>query len=66
MQAFKYDNPGSLLEDFVRWYSPNDWLPDEVPSTNRSLQNLGGHLSDRMLVTTRNLWRDIWEVILTL
>ena len=19
-------NPGSLLEDFVRWYSPNDWL----------------------------------------
>lgn len=20
-------NPGCLLEDFVRWYSPNDWIP---------------------------------------
>lgn len=22
-------NPGCLLEDFVRWYSPNDWLQGE-------------------------------------
>ncbi len=22
-------NPGCLLEDFVRWYSPNDWLRGE-------------------------------------
>ncbi|XP_048577238.1 rab3 GTPase-activating protein catalytic subunit isoform X2 [Nematostella vectensis] len=26
MEAFKAANPGCLLEDFVRWYSPNDWL----------------------------------------
>ena len=23
---FQAANPGCLLEDFVRWYSPNDWL----------------------------------------
>eukprot|EP00850_Spirogloea_muscicola_P022845 SM000314S12189 [mRNA] locus=s314:109754:113730:- [translate_table: standard] len=25
MQAFKAANPGCILEDFVRWYSPLDW-----------------------------------------
>ena len=29
MEAFKAANPGCLLEDFVRWYSPNDWLTGE-------------------------------------
>ncbi|XP_057303709.1 rab3 GTPase-activating protein catalytic subunit-like isoform X2 [Hydractinia symbiolongicarpus] len=27
MASFKAANPGCILEDFVRWYSPNDWLP---------------------------------------
>ena len=29
----KAANPGSLLEDFVRWYSPRDWIEgdDELP-----------------------------------
>ena len=26
MQAFKAANPGSVLSDFVRWYSPSDWI----------------------------------------
>lgn len=26
MQAFKAANPGAVLEDFVRWYSPADWI----------------------------------------
>ncbi|XP_065886522.1 rab3 GTPase-activating protein catalytic subunit-like isoform X3 [Dysidea avara] len=26
MQAFKAANPNCLLEDFVRWYSPRDWI----------------------------------------
>ncbi len=26
MSAFKAANPGCLLEDFVRWYSPADWI----------------------------------------
>jgi len=25
-------NPGCILEDFVRWYSPNDWL--SAPETD--------------------------------
>jgi len=30
MQAFKAANPGSVLADFVRWYSPRDWIaPDQ-------------------------------------
>ncbi|XP_028409071.1 rab3 GTPase-activating protein catalytic subunit-like isoform X2 [Dendronephthya gigantea] len=29
MEAFKAANPGCLLEDFVRWYSPNDWIQGE-------------------------------------
>lgn len=24
-------NPGCLLEDFVRWYSPRDWIEDNEP-----------------------------------
>eukprot|EP00965_Chrysotila_dentata_P097889 3236338-Pleurochrysis_carterae.AAC.1 len=26
-QAFKAANPGCVLEDFVRWHSPRDWIP---------------------------------------
>ena len=26
---FQAANPGCLLEDFVRWYSPRDWLDEE-------------------------------------
>ena len=22
-------NPGCLLEDFIRWYSPRDWITEE-------------------------------------
>ncbi len=32
MQAFKAANPGCLLEDFVRWYSPRDWVQSDTPS----------------------------------
>ncbi|KAG9395135.1 rab3 GTPase-activating protein catalytic subunit isoform X2 [Carpediemonas membranifera] len=27
MRAFKAANPAAALEDFIRWYSPNDWVP---------------------------------------
>jgi hypothetical protein len=26
MSAFKAANPGCVLEDFVRWHSPRDWI----------------------------------------
>jgi hypothetical protein len=33
MQAFRAANPGALFEDFIRWYSPNDWVPDDQQSS---------------------------------
>lgn len=42
MSSFKAANPGAGLEDFVRWHSPRDWLPDPG-------QALGGHLSPRIV-----------------
>lgn len=29
MESFKAANPGAVLEDFIRWYSPRDWIEDE-------------------------------------
>ncbi len=29
-------NPGCLLGDFVRWYSPRDWIEDDPPSPPHS------------------------------
>lgn len=27
-------NPGCLLEDFVRWYSPRDWIQEDADKDN--------------------------------
>jgi Rab3 GTPase-activating protein catalytic subunit len=29
MESFKAANPGCAIEDFVRWYSPRDWVEEE-------------------------------------
>lgn len=51
MSAFKAANPGCVLEDFVRWHSPNDWQPSaDAPR---------GTLSARMSAPD-NLWRSTW------
>ncbi|KAI6229485.1 Rab3 GTPase-activating protein catalytic subunit [Aphelenchoides besseyi] len=51
MQAFKAANPGAVIEDFIRWHSPRDWVvPDEGEP----------HLSERMTVPN-NHWLDTWE-----
>lgn len=26
MESFKYSNPQSILEDFIRWHSPKDYI----------------------------------------
>ncbi|CAI5470271.1 unnamed protein product [Closterium sp. Yama58-4] len=44
MQAFKAANPGCILEDFVRWYSPADWSND-APSTRMGGGGAGGEES---------------------
>ena len=30
MESFKAANPGAVLGDFVRWYSPRDWVEEEL------------------------------------
>ncbi|KAI9115710.1 hypothetical protein K1719_013379 [Acacia pycnantha] len=66
MQAFKAANPGCIMEDFVRWYSPPDWNERE-PSTEAQ-ESLDGSdsLSYRGSLSLRmqkegNLWRELWE-----
>ncbi|XP_065051656.1 rab3 GTPase-activating protein catalytic subunit-like [Rhopilema esculentum] len=38
VQAFKAANPGCIFEDFVRWYSPNDWIAG--PETQQEKEDL--------------------------
>ncbi|XP_015600324.1 rab3 GTPase-activating protein catalytic subunit [Cephus cinctus] len=57
MESFKAANPGAVLEDFIRWYSPRDWIEeeglDEWGQTN-------GHLSPRMMIPN-NPWSRAWS-----
>ncbi|OIT26630.1 PREDICTED: rab3 GTPase-activating protein catalytic subunit [Nicotiana attenuata] len=66
MQAFKAANPGCILEDFIRWHSPPDWMEcdtnDEINETLDANDSLSGRgqLSTRMQ-KEGNLWRELWE-----
>ncbi|XP_046465312.1 rab3 GTPase-activating protein catalytic subunit [Neodiprion pinetum] len=56
MESFKAANPGAVLEDFIRWYSPRDWIEEE------GLDEWGqknGHLSPRMMIPN-NPWSNAW------
>lgn len=58
MESFKAANPGAIVEDFIRWYSPADWIEEE------ELDHWGqkvGHLSSRMLIAENNIWMETWE-----
>lgn len=33
MESFKAANPNGKLEDFIRWYSPRDWIEDANAKT---------------------------------
>lgn len=57
MESFKAANPGSILEDFIRWYSPRDWIEED--ETDEWGQKKG-HLSSRMLISD-NTWVQMWE-----
>ena len=39
MSAFKAANPGCVLEDFIRWYSPRDFIPLESSFSSMDLQS---------------------------
>ncbi|XP_044596449.1 rab3 GTPase-activating protein catalytic subunit isoform X2 [Cotesia glomerata] len=57
MESFKAANPGSELEDFIRWYSPRDWIEEE--GTDQWGQ-INGHLSPRMKIPN-NPWATTWN-----
>ncbi|RXG59762.1 Rab3 GTPase-activating protein catalytic subunit [Armadillidium vulgare] len=59
MESFKAANPGAILDDFVRWYSPRDWIEEEE-TTEDGEQVTKGHLSSRMLIPG-NLWKEVWD-----
>ncbi|KAJ1441341.1 Rab3 GTPase-activating protein catalytic subunit [Sesbania bispinosa] len=66
MQAFKAANPGCILEDFVRWYSPPDWTESEASTEDSGFTDGGESLSSRGQLSRRmqkegNLWRELWE-----
>uniref|UniRef100_A0A674PD64 Rab3 GTPase-activating protein catalytic subunit n=1 Tax=Takifugu rubripes TaxID=31033 RepID=A0A674PD64_TAKRU len=59
MESFKAANPGCILDDFVRWYSPRDYVEEEVVDDTGSLV-MKGHLSARMKIPG-NMWVEAWE-----
>ncbi|MCO5604979.1 hypothetical protein L7F22_059154 [Adiantum nelumboides] len=64
MQAFQAANPGCILEDFVRWYSPPDWSQSQyLESSGKDIKHetvCRGYLSARMQAQG-NLWQELWS-----
>lgn len=54
MESFKAANPDGIFDDFIKWYSPRDWIEEE----NENGENKS-HLSTRMLIPD-NMWVKIW------
>ncbi|XP_020495580.2 rab3 GTPase-activating protein catalytic subunit isoform X1 [Labrus bergylta] len=59
MESFKAANPGCVLEDFVRWYSPRDYVEEQVEDDSGN-KVLKGELSARMKIPG-NMWVEAWE-----
>jgi Rab3 GTPase-activating protein catalytic subunit len=58
MESFKAANPMGKLDDFIRWYSPRDWI--EVDTDERDPFGRKGNLSDRMMIPG-NTWQTVWN-----
>ncbi|KAI0217388.1 Rab3 GTPase-activating protein catalytic subunit [Lamellibrachia satsuma] len=59
MEAFKAANPGCTLGDFVRWYSPRDWVEEETVDDTDKV-TVKGQLSQRMQIPG-NMWVEVWQ-----
>ncbi|XP_053554210.1 rab3 GTPase-activating protein catalytic subunit [Bombina bombina] len=59
MESFKSANPGCCLEDFVRWYSPRDYVEEEITDEKGS-KIIKGELSARMKIPN-NMWAEAWD-----
>ena len=49
MESFKAANPGSVLADFVRWYSPRDWIEKEIRNEDNSVTIQGNTLVSKTM-----------------
>lgn len=58
MESFKAANPAGKLEDFIRWYSPRDWIEEDTDE--RDPFGRKGHLSSRMMIPG-NTWQTVWD-----
>ncbi|KAL7991749.1 hypothetical protein Chor_016005 [Crotalus horridus] len=58
-QAGNAANPGCCLEDFVRWYSPRDYIEEETVDEKGGVV-IKGELSARMKIPS-NMWVEAWE-----
>lgn len=60
----KAANPECVLEDFVRWYSPRDWVETQEklidPETKEEKLITKHELSQRMSVPG-NIWSEVWS-----
>lgn len=54
MESFKAANPGCILEDFLRWYSPRDLIESEIDGIKKY------ELSARMKIPG-NMWIEAWQ-----
>lgn len=57
MEAFKAANPGCVIEDFIRWHSPRDWIESDDCTSKDGTK---GQLSQRMQIPG-NTWFEVWE-----
>jgi Rab3 GTPase-activating protein catalytic subunit len=76
MEAFRAANGACVLEDFVRWHSPRDWLVEEAVAGDEAFgrqadgswvfegseekKRMRGRLSSRM-ADESNLWQRLWS-----
>ena len=57
MESFKAANPGCTLGDFVRWYSPRDWVETEVVDADGNVTTKY-QLSQRMQIPGNTSFND--------
>lgn len=53
VMIFQAANPGCILEDFVRWYSPPDWTDNEASTEDSDVFDSGEPLSTRGQLSQR-------------
>lgn len=79
MAAFKAANPDAVLEDFIRWHSPRDWIENDESINSPENSGYGGQGNDREKTRERpwpprgklsermshpgNMWERIWRTV---